>query len=353
MKTDREYPAAFTSYTAWYGVDKDGEIAIFGTEAPGSAPKKEWDNNCWPINLFLYLLTNADLTDNQLDAMMANSVTPAELGETNQNRGNLNYIIVQFAQAGDKEKVEKLAPEYAFNSISRPRNIYLFEILDIDPKQKEMALTKRGKIKHFIYFVKMHPSLFSRLLFVDHDITKGYSAAESRGYMRRCDVPLYIYQHPDTEYYFTETRMGYPSAADGINRNQVTPEIREMLYPLAVRLRKHPFLQLNLCTDWYAFDETDDYIIFEDQKVIVMEVDNAELMLYSFETHEPVISFEEAYKQRRLDIDETLYRINGRFPYRYNEGYEQYERLYNWRDYFDANELPPDAIEEVKPYGDD
>ena len=115
MKTDKEYPATHSMWTAWFAIDIDGNVAIMECDdngpAPIEAPKDETSDS-----LLLETLTDSEnrikYTDEQLLLMMKSSITPKEYTRDDYNFENIWGNICQI----NPEKLPLLKEAAAQNS---------------------------------------------------------------------------------------------------------------------------------------------------------------------------------------------------------------------------------------------
>lgn len=84
MKTDKEYPATHSMYTAWYVADEDGNVGIMDFNDNGPVP---WQTEESCVESLVYghdedyenkIFLPIALTDEQIDDLMYNPHAPQE-----------------------------------------------------------------------------------------------------------------------------------------------------------------------------------------------------------------------------------------------------------------------------------
>ncbi len=348
MKTDREYPATHSSLAAWYAVDDGGELAIFQGDEESMKPSSR-NYNPYAYNaeegykedlkkLFFDVLLSAKFTSEQIDGMFANGVTPQELAALESEPSGLALVEMTF------EGVQKIprpkTSGFQLLTCSPPRYLYFHDNSEIKPFKKGFNRNEHACLAKYI---KLFPEFFRRVVFMDKALLYDCEAKETRGYMRRCDMPLYLYESPGWDDSLCQVTLGYPSIAPCLNKGQVPKEIQAKTNPIAVKLRQHPRINLNLCLDYEG-----DLIWLETIngiEAMILEGDDGEMQFYSLDDKRLLMSVEEAFRRGLFMQGKKMFRINGRSAWFYDEEVEWYQRV-GTRDTLNEREI--ETIEEVK-----
>ncbi len=235
MKTDREYPAAFTTPAAWFAVDEDGCLAAMGSDYLGPKPADLYDKpRFWLYNengnngfdLFLQAMKAVRFTNEQALGLLNHAITPADdrLPEPAPFNGG---IVAQL----DRTKTDTVRRELRkcllkrHICISKELNIRMFLFEDME---------------RFFQFLHSNPDAIQRLAFIDLAIFDDEPPAPAPGFLHAEDVPIYYFtDNRETDYMERKTAPVHPAQVEQAPTEYQTDAVR---FP--VKFKEWPYLEL-------------------------------------------------------------------------------------------------------------
>ena len=273
MKTDKEYPATHSMWTAWFAIDIDGNVAIMECDdngpAPIEAPKDETSDS-----LLLETLTDSEnrikYTDEQLLLMMKSSITPKEYTRDDYNFENIWGNICQI----NPEKLPLLKEAAAQNSenvlICLSENLNLWYVsfsiphyLDNSGDSRYRPTKERveeNKNAKRLYKKIFDDSVFNRMVDLSWPLGYDNEVEIMDGRIQKSDSPLTLY-FQQYDYRQPSERMHTLPDNLSVKESQLSENLRTKAIRLPLRFSEHDKIQIGEFVASNYMDSNDDWMV--------------------------------------------------------------------------------------------
>lgn len=240
MKTTKEFPATHSMSTEWFVVDEEGNVALFAFDENGPVPvdipresssflmTAEEDFGEKDSDTVEYL----ELTDEQVEELMADSVTPDKYDIENEYD-----IFVQVDDAHKKDFLEFFKNDVEF-CLSHKHGIYfLFCLFDYD----ESESSKKRSLETFYKTVKR----------AVHIYVDAYTDENSSLTKDNWPLPFYVFKQPYSPYSELAKRTNIPKFP--FKENQIPEKQRHKLIRIPVKFSECTGFQIAqyVICHWY------------------------------------------------------------------------------------------------------
>lgn len=360
MKTTKEYPATHSMWTAWFAIDKDGNVAIMECDDNGPAPvgkSGDTDSEELLVDSLVSEERRIQYTDEQLLRLMSNSISSEEYLKNNEDYDNVfeSLCVINPAQRDLLLEAASLSEDNKTFCLSEKLNlwyIYLSQPFYLD----NSGSSRYGATKHKIEKNELAKRLY-RQLFETQTIKRIVSLYWPLGYDYEEVTPPGRIRHSDSllNMYFQDYDCRQPSERMlllpediQVKESQLPEAIKESAVRLPISFKDSNQIQLAAYVGSYFYGSNYNWEVDGQTAQVVNLPDGTPCFVGNGGYFEP-IPLEEAFKYHKArytplypDIEKE-YRINGK------RGYLKYENQYyrvGSRELFDLTEN--DTIEVIE-----
>lgn len=331
MKTDKEYPATHSMWTAWFAIDKNGNVAIMECDDNGPAPI-ETPSESYAEELLVNSLISDDCriryTDEQLLTLMDNSITSSVYLSINND---YEYIFGSLCEI-DPEKHDLLREAASLTEdnkilcISENLNlwyVYLSYPYYLDNSGDSRYRPTKTKIERNNLAKRLYKNLFEdnvikRIVVLnwslDYDEEEEYP-----GCIRHSDSPLNLYFQGYDDRMPSERMHLLPDESQ-VHESQLSESIKANAIRLPLSFKESDKIQLAQYVGVRFYGSNYDWEVDGQRAVVVYLTDGTACFVGNGCYFQP-IPLDEAFKLHRVKYTpyfpekEHEYKINGKRGY--------------------------------------